>query len=281
MWYIENRNSTTFNIYGDCNQECPFCSGYPRIDFTFDMLKKKVKWLQEISLQWGEPTLSPFLFELLDFARENGTEYINLITNGFKIAEKDFAEKIAGKIDCYHFAFMSHKKQKADILWWSSDTLLLKSKALLNLISLWEWRKIRIVHIIQRLNLEDLTLFPLFIHKYFPEVSLIEFKYIQHFWNKYNVLNIPLYSDSYKYINKTLELCEQLWIKFLINGIPLCFLEKRFHRSSYCYYNDNSVEQMKIYATQKFEKCQKCEDSKHCIGVRQDYVLLHWNEEFR
>jgi len=281
MWYIENRNNTTFNIYGDCNQVCPFCSWYPKTDFKLEDLKNKVKWLKEISFQWWEPTMSPNLFELIDYARSNWTEFINLITNWLKIADYKFASKLAWNIDCYHFAFMSHKLTKADILWWSETTLKLKSKWILNLIKLWESSKIRLIHIIQKDNIKDLKEFPLFVSKRFPWVKLIEFKYIQYFWNKNNLWKIPKYSDSYKDINSTLEICDKLWIDFLVNWLPLCFLKEKFHKKAASYYNDNSLEDMKNFSTIKVDKCKECNYSSNCIGVRQDYIMLNWNNEFK
>lgn len=281
MWYIENKNSTNFNIYWDCNQKCLFCSWYPKIEFKIDNIKSKIKWLKEISLQWWEPTLSPFLFDILDFARLNGTKYINLITNWIKIADYDFAFKIAWKIDCYHFAFMSHKRKNADLLWWSENTLKLKSKWILNLIKLWQASKIRLIHIIQKDNINDLQELPLFILKRFPWVKLIEFKYIQYFWNKNNLWKIPKYTNTNNIINNTFKICKKLWINFIINWIPLCFLEEKFHKYSASYYNENNDDQMKIYSTVKLNKCNSCSYFKYCIGIRQDYIILNWNDEFK
>jgi len=195
MWYIENKNITTFNIYWDCNQKCPFCSGYPRINFKIERIKEQIKWLKEISLQWWEPTLSPDLIKILEYARKNWTKYINLITNWLKLADKDFALQLKWKINCYHFAFMSHKKDKSDLLWGSHNTLLLKTKWILNLIKQWEASNIRLVHIIQKDNIEDLEEFPFFVYRRFPWVKLIEFKYLQYFWNKNNLWKILKYKD--------------------------------------------------------------------------------------
>ena len=281
MWYIENKNNTTFNIFWDCNQKCPFCSGYPKIEFKLKKINSQIKWLNEISLQWWEPTMSPDLFNILDYAKKNWTNYINLITNWLKIADLGFASKLVWKIDCYQFAFMSHKKEKSDLLWGSTNTLVLKSRAVLNLIKLWEASKIRLVHIIQKDNISDLEGFPIFVSKRFPWVELIEFKYIQYFWNKNNLWKILKYSDVYKNINNVLEICSKLWINFIINGVPLCFLEEKFHKYSASYYNDNNEIQMKNYSTKKFKKCTWCSYDNQCIWVREDYIMLNWDNEFR
>jgi len=281
MWYIENRNNSTFNIYGDCNQKCPFCSGYPKKNYNISDLKNKIKWLKEISLQWWEPTLSPDLLEIIEYARNNWTKYINLITNWFKLANKDFALQLRWKINCYHFAFMSHKKAKSDLLWWSDNTLILKSKWVLNLIKQWEGSKIRLVHIIQKDNIDDLEEFPLFVFKRFPWVKLIEFKYLQYFWNKNNLWNILRYSEVSDILNKTFDLSLKLGLNIIINGIPLCFLNKKFHKFTASYYNKNDDKQMKIFSTIKLKKCTKCLYSKRCIWIRKDYLLLNWEDEFK
>jgi hypothetical protein len=282
MWYIENKNSTTFNIFWECNQECPFCSGYPKREFDLEKdILNKIKWLKEISLQWWEPTMSPYLFDILEYARTNWTDYINLITNWLKLADYDFASKLSWKIDCFHFAFMSHKKQNADILWWSDNALILKSKWILNLIKLWEASKIRLVHIIQKDNIDNLEELPIFISKRFPWVKLIEFKYLQYFWNKNNLWKIPKYSEVEWIINRTLNICMKLWINFIINWLPLCFLDEKFHKYTASYYNVNDEIKMKEYSTIKLNKCFKCDFEKHCIWIREDYILLNWNNEFK
>lgn len=282
MGYIENRNSSTFNIVEICNQDCPFCSWYPKIAIDLKKLKQSIKWLPNISLQWWEPTISPYLFDIIHFARENGTDFINLITNGLKIGEdKDFAYKIAQNIDMFHFAFMSHKAEIADELWKSENTLKLKMSGIHNLIKAWAGKKIRIVHIIQNKNINDIVHFVYFIHKVFPEIWLIEFKYIQYFWNKNNLWNIPTYDESFERINKALKLCSKYGIDFLVNGIPLCKIDKNYYTKCASFHNNNSPEQMEIYATTKVEKCGTCKVSEKCIGIRKDYIMIHGDEEFR
>jgi MoaA/NifB/PqqE/SkfB family radical SAM enzyme len=282
MWYVENRNPTTFNISWICNQECIFCSWYPKqpLDLEKDILQK-IKWLKEISLQWWEPTLSPNLFEIIKFARNNWTNFINLITNWIRISDEKFVNEIAWNVDCYQFAFPSHLKDKADYLSWRKDVLKLKSKALLNLIKLWEADKIRIVHLIQNENIVDLPNFPYFIKKYFLEIKLIEYKYIQYFDNKNNIWKIPKYSENKELFNKAFLITLALWINIIINWIPLCFLLKKLHKYTSYYnnlINDNYIED---YWTQKLIKCRQCEFSNKCIWVRKDYLMFYGDEEFR
>lgn len=281
MWYIESKNITTFNIIWKCNLSCPYCSWYPKVEFSLDNIKDNIKWLEEISLQWWEPTLSPYLDEIIAFARENWTKYINLITNGIKIADYEFAKNLKWKIDCYHFSFASHINGVSDKLWWSTKILLNKTKAILNLMRLWEVKKIRLVYIIQKENINDIAGLPIFINKYFPWLNLIELKYLQYFWNNNNIWNIPSYSESYNQINKTLLICEKLKINFIINGIPLCFLKERFHKYTSNFHNNNNETIMSQYSTIKLDKCIKCKYNEKCIWIRQDYIKLIWDDEFR
>lgn len=281
MWYIEKKNITTFNIIWECNLVCPFCSWYPKIEFSLEKIKNNIKWLEEITLQWWEPTLSPDLVEIIWFARANWTRTINLITNWIKFSDINFAEKIAWTIDSYHFAFMSHKKEISDKLWASYSVLFNKTKALLNLIKLWEAHKIRLVYIIQKDNLDDIEWLPIYINKYFPWIKLIEFKYLQYFWNKNNITNIVSYTKSKTKINNAMNICKKLKIDYIINWIPLCFLEEKFHEKSASYYNDNNEEVMSQYSTLKLKKCEKCIYSKSCVWIRQDYINLIWDNEFR
>jgi uncharacterized radical SAM superfamily Fe-S cluster-containing enzyme len=87
-----------------CNLKCPVC--FADSNNTFSLPLEKVKEMidlyvkcegepEVLQISGGEPTLHPDIIEILEYAGEKGIKYPMLNTNGIKLANKDFAQKIA------------------------------------------------------------------------------------------------------------------------------------------------------------------------------------------
>ncbi len=83
-----------------CNNDCMMCSvkGHQRDAFDFDKLSSKIvkrkKHATEISFTGGEPTEHPHIIKLLRTAQESGYKKISLSTNGRRLADNHFLEKL-------------------------------------------------------------------------------------------------------------------------------------------------------------------------------------------
>ncbi len=85
-----------------CNCDCVYCYLHNRKDKgmgSFEYFKDKIKEFaakgtKNIDFTGGEPTLYPYLRELIREARKQGFENLNLITNGIKLSDIEFCKKI-------------------------------------------------------------------------------------------------------------------------------------------------------------------------------------------
>ncbi|WP_292484448.1 arsenite methyltransferase [Methanohalobium sp.] len=90
-----------------CNLHCPVCFADSSDTYTLPLSKIKemidlyVKCEgnpEVLQISGGEPTLHPDIFDILKYAGEKGITYPVLNTNGIKLADRDFAEKISRTI---------------------------------------------------------------------------------------------------------------------------------------------------------------------------------------
>ncbi|MEY3011656.1 MAG: hypothetical protein RIT45_391 [Pseudomonadota bacterium] len=100
-----------------CNHFCGFCSN-PTTPYvhTFDTMKVLVDDFVDrgyfgIILTGGEPTLHPELPEITAYARDKGL-HVRMITNGWRLAERDFAKKMAeAGLQHAHVSVYSHRPE--------------------------------------------------------------------------------------------------------------------------------------------------------------------------
>ena len=92
---------TILEITEKCNLSCPFCfaDGGRGNHMPFEQAKACIEDIyaqgrRYIHFGGGEPTIHPHIIELISHARKTGLEYIQLNTNGLRLAdEPGFAEK--------------------------------------------------------------------------------------------------------------------------------------------------------------------------------------------
>ncbi|MEM2662868.1 MAG: radical SAM protein, partial [Metallosphaera sp.] len=101
----------TFKVTSHCNLRCTFCNpsyysgtlqevGTEQLKKVIDNLRSTVVVL---SFEGGEPTTRPDILELLEYAHD-GSFYVMLTTNGYKLNDPDFLSKLADRIDFLHYS---------------------------------------------------------------------------------------------------------------------------------------------------------------------------------
>ncbi|ABP95460.1 MULTISPECIES: radical SAM/SPASM domain-containing protein [Metallosphaera] len=101
----------TFKVTSHCNLRCTFCNpsyysgtlqevGTEQLKKIIDNLRSTVVVL---SFEGGEPTTRPDILELLEYAHD-GSFYVMLTTNGYKLNDPDFLSKLADRIDFLHYS---------------------------------------------------------------------------------------------------------------------------------------------------------------------------------
>ncbi|MEM0304552.1 MAG: radical SAM protein [Saccharolobus sp.] len=102
----------TFKVTSRCNLRCTFCSplyysgelgegSTERIKKVIDNLRNSS--IVVLSFEGGEPTSRSDILDLLDYAHD-GSFYIMLTTNGYRLNDENFLAKLADKIDFLHYS---------------------------------------------------------------------------------------------------------------------------------------------------------------------------------
>lgn len=96
---------TLLEVTKRCNLNCRFCfanGGKPEDDPTLEEMKEAILDIVRqcgqplLQLSGGEPTLRDDLPELVSFAKESGCSYVQLNTNGIRLAkDPEYAKKLA------------------------------------------------------------------------------------------------------------------------------------------------------------------------------------------
>ncbi len=102
----------TFKVTSRCNLRCTFCSpSYYSGELgegSKERIKKIIDNLRDssivvLSFEGGEPTLRPDILELLRYAHD-GSFYVMLTTNGYRLKDENFLVKLADNIDFLHYS---------------------------------------------------------------------------------------------------------------------------------------------------------------------------------
>ena len=114
-------------VTGRCNLRCPFCfahGGENGEEPPLDRLKESVRDIVSqcgsplLQLSGGEPTLRDDLDQLVRFAKEAGCSYVQLNTNGIRLAkEPDYARRLAeAGLDIVFLQFDGTREETTRIL---------------------------------------------------------------------------------------------------------------------------------------------------------------------
>ncbi|MFP3347260.1 MAG: radical SAM protein [Sulfolobaceae archaeon] len=102
----------TFKVTSRCNLHCTFCSpAYYSGELgeaPTEVVKKIIDNMKDssivvLSFEGGEPTLRPDILELLEYAHD-GSFYVMLTTNGYRLNDENFLTKLADRIDFLHYS---------------------------------------------------------------------------------------------------------------------------------------------------------------------------------
>jgi MoaA/NifB/PqqE/SkfB family radical SAM enzyme len=106
----------------NCYQRCRFCSNPPTgVELTVPELRTMIDGLVDMGydgviLTGGEPTLSPLLFEALEYSRARGL-YNRMITNGQLLAEEAFFRRVVDAgLQHIHVSLHSYRPEVHDAI---------------------------------------------------------------------------------------------------------------------------------------------------------------------
>ncbi len=275
----------------NCNAKCLFCSqgSFDKsLNASFNDIAKNIysaykKGYRRLGFTGGEPLLRPDIIKIISLAKSIGFDFIRIQTNGIKLADKKFAERLveAGLTVC-KFSFMSDKAEIHDKLVGVKGAW---KKAMFGLKNLKEL-KIRIGTniLINKLNFNRLPeIIYYFLEKGISNFVIIYPMYIGSMRENHLKLGTSL-PEAEKYFISAIKLMEKAGLsgEILFLNVPPCFLTgheslaiglERFNTlvtdpSGNKTDLDESADKAKLHAS----VCRSCSFKKKCMGVDKNYI---------
>lgn len=281
-----------------CNQECIFCqrneylSEHPDIKPpSKEEVKKEIQKCKDDIINFtggGEPTMCDDLFELICYAKNLGIKQICLETNGVKLEDRKYINKLKeyGMNHCI-ISLHSHNQTISDIITNAPGTFVKTIKALENLKL--EKIQISILHTLCSLNYKDSITFVKFIRENFG--NTIDFT-IGFVWPKKNneVYGsiTPQFSHIKNDIHKFFKYLIENKIQFNISqtcNFPLCYIPLEIIpklTEVKIYFSEGKEKfDLATYASEKIkpEQCKSCSLNCICTGIFKTYYEMYGGEE--
>lgn len=263
---------STIPVTEKCNQNCIYCSAKERGCMSDKEIKKAISKEKEfIIISGGETTLADNLFEYLQLAKATGAK-IELQSNGVTFSYKNLAKRLVDfGIDLFNIAMPSHIEEIGDKITRTRGFYKKRLQGIRNLIEL--GAKVRITEIINSLNYKFLLEYVKFIKENFPKVCFIELNYIKMMGAATKEM-VPDYKDAVPYLQKTMHYCKENRINFLVDHIPICYLNgfEEYHPDV-----EKIVNKISGYYLEEKEYvggCKSCTLKVICKGPRKDHIKI-------
>ncbi len=260
-----------------CNDNCIFCyDGAKRKalpDLPLEEAKSLVvKFEKEgrnlISLGGSEPTLYPYLLELIEFIKNLDLKF-RMASNLRKCSDKNFAEKLVenGLVNVYT-SLHGHNAVLHDKITRVNESFESRIKGMKNLMALGV--KIETNTTITLLNFRYLKTIAEFIRRNF-EPFRMRFAFL---WCKANVLDnpkgiIPRIPDIRPYLKEAMDYLQTEGPYAFIEKAPICLLPE--------YWKDFKSEDYMLKENIKPSICRSCKfyNDDNCIGISPVYLSLY------
>lgn len=253
-----------------CNNRCVFCF----VDHLFDkvpnsILRKKVfneisrarrQGCDIIDFFGGEPTIFPFLYEAMLFAKKNGFRKIRLATNARRFSDEKFAKKISSLgIESVRASLHSHKKNIHEEITRTGGSFDETVAGIKNIVKYKIPVTVNIV--ITKKNYMDLEKIAGFLKR----LGVKNVKFSGLIIEGRAKKRLDLLVDLFKIqppLKKTINYCLKNKMKFILEKLPICIMPD---------FPDNFLFEGKkdIYAY--FPCCEKCRFRDRCMGMHKDY----------
>ncbi len=314
------------NLGHACNHRCLFCmQGESGIDqkrwVKLDKLKKeltfyaKEKGVTQLGLLGGEPTLYPWIEEALGMAQDLGYREITINTNGFRLADMEFARMAAQKgINRYCISLHSEDPAIEDYLCNHKGALIRKMQAIRNITHL---RKEGVVDavislnaVLNRLNLPTMDRFiRLFKHLGIHDIRLNFIRPEGRARNNEEI--VSTYREAMPKLMELVDLNEREFkIRLTFGEIPYCIFPESFfadvaRRHQYIgeytdrrtfvstfgnqesHLTDGTGRQRFVWQDLKMDElksfvaaCEGCTWRGVCGGAWTNYIEMYGDEEF-
>jgi len=285
----------------ECNNKCCFCSvdalerdSYYRTKEFRDKAIGKIDSISETSKEFiqftgGEPTLNPFLTKLIERAREKGFKQIDINSNGRKLSNKAFAERliktgansftitVTGNTETTHDYLSGVKGAFSETIQGIKNISLLSSDFNVSIAAVYVLTKQNLCefedlnHRLSELDVKRIT--AVFVKPFGRALDNFD-KLFPHY------LEVSNYMENKKFSCKTtLSMPACVLSEKLLKNTGI-FLEEqdKYYRLKENTVHDGPATQ-RAFST-KSEKCKECILYRECPGVWTEYVKRRGFNEF-
>lgn len=273
-------------VIRECNQKCIICSNPSnerQLDFQeakkeIDSLKKQ--GYEGVIFTGGEPTLYPYLPELINYASKKGI-FPRIVTNGQKIADPNYLKTLKKSgLSHIHLSIYSYKDKIQYRLSRNRKSLRKIKKALVNLGKIGEIA-VDINTAINKFNADHLSKTANWIIKDYPFINHFVFNNLDPYMNRVaeNPDVVPRLNDFELELHRALEILQKNHKTFRIERVPLCYLEdfeyastetrkivKKEDRTVFFLDDKGRVTQTDWFY-KKTDSCRHCSLDKICAGI--------------
>lgn len=268
-------------ISNGCDNDCIFCRRkYGQPSFLSElrgMIRENLKHhIRKLTLVGNEVLSYPHIFSVLESARNNFFQEVEIMTSGNRLSDFRFAERLVDAgVTSFSFPIFSLSARLHDAITQRKGSFYEVMRALRNLARLREHKRVQIyLHTnLLKQNITSIKALTWYAHKVAhipfcvfpirPKSSHIAYKDL-----------MPTYSEIVKHFKGN-------DIPFV--GFPLCIVERVSHTLLLA--ASSISDSMKIYLLdqnfKKTKKCRTCRFLSQCMGVFDEYLTLYSDKELK
>lgn len=224
------------NLGYSCNADCPFC--YYKMsaknrrkdnDLTTEQAKRLlcyIRWRgkEAVDLTGGEPTIRSDIFELVEYARGLGFKEVTIITNGIRLVEKGFVERlIRSGVNDFLFSLHGHNAEIHEKLTGVTGSFDKINQAISTVKRIGSTR-IRSNTVVNGMNFRHVKAIAEILHSSGVQHSnFILFNPIVEATCAQEEVNVR-YSEAAPYLREVIDAYKEKFERITIRYLPFCFL---------------------------------------------------------
>jgi len=283
-----------------CQEKCFFCSQDHASRVTdikpddLDIYKRILFWYRQwygmLGFTWWEPLIHSNILKYIRFAKKVWFKFIRIQTNGVMLWKPLFAKQcVNAGATLFKFSIHHYENKIHDYLVWLPGALE-KVKYWIKELKK-SWARIWINIVLTKQNYKDLPDFLLYYLNMWVSSFVIIFPLYENSMKDEALKVWFKFSDSIKYVVKSLIIFDNLWIKRpLVLNLPMCLL-KWYESAIISTFNGTAVlnldgsktniDDNKAWWKKRVPICNDCENNKICFWVDEKYIDVWWEWEFQ
>lgn len=290
--YKFQMRDAVFSFTTKCQLNCFFCrdgvnrSNESDQELSLSHLKSLIDYTKDtISFEGWEPTLfREKLLTYIKFAKNEWVRELILVTNAVLLVDGDYCQKlIEAGITLFNINVAAHTEELFEKVYRADKKLFhLRNVGIRNLIDLWQGGRVRFNFVVNSYNYEYLLDYALWVYKNFPEIFYIELNFVKvlGYVKEWKSSVMPSLVEVSGYLMKMLRFCDRVWIRVIVEWIPLCYLR---------WYEHLNIDVDKylrgdftfMAEKEKQDKCKECSLYKICSGFRLKYFSYYSHKHIR